>query len=49
MSEQIAKLLVKIEAGDMDENELDDLARLLQEDIAALDEKKGILHYPVDT
>jgi len=37
MSEQIAKLLVKIEAADMDENELEDLARLLQQDIESLD------------
>ncbi|MDM8537217.1 hypothetical protein QUF70_10720 [Desulfobacterales bacterium HSG17] len=37
MSEQIAKLLVKIEAADVDENELEDLTRLLQEDIASLD------------
>ncbi len=37
MSEQIAQLLVKIEAADMDENELEDLARLLQQDIESLD------------
>ena len=37
MSELITKLLVKIEAADMDDNELEDLARLLQEDIESLD------------
>ncbi len=37
MSEQITQLLVKIEAADMDENELEDLARLLQQDIESLD------------
>ncbi|MCP4345539.1 MAG: hypothetical protein GY795_08435 [Desulfobacterales bacterium] len=37
MSEQTAKLLVKIEVADMDKNELEDLTRLLQEDIESLD------------
>ncbi len=39
MSEQIAKLLVKIEAGNMDDNELEDLTSLLKEDIAIQDVK----------
>ena len=37
MTGQIAKLLVKIEAADTDENELEDLTRLLKEDIVSLD------------
>ncbi len=37
MAEQLSEMLVKIDAPDLDDNELADLARLLQGDIGELD------------